>query len=226
MAKKKQEEKNVADLINSGEIKNLSDVNWRKETHDWRNETAREIIEKIDDDTLKPAIIDVMLSEWSFNRDEFITGLGFDMSFCDFLEGLKRHIQNYDRFNIETIKNHQIRELNQIKKDIERLKKEVFTLPEELDTDKAKKLLQKAITSGLCDDTYKWLKSKALLAYFTDKASEYLGLCKGEYDGKPKTSWKPFETLFGISGLSGAKRDYQKTGTLPDGYSDVDKLFE
>lgn len=51
MAKKK--ERNVADLINSGEIKNLADINWRKETHDWRNETAKEIIEKINDDTLK-----------------------------------------------------------------------------------------------------------------------------------------------------------------------------
>lgn len=226
MAKKKQEERNIADLINSGEIKNLADINWRKETHSWRNETAKEIIENINDNTLKPAIIDVMLSEWRFNRDEFITGIGFDMSFCDFLEGLRQHIKNYDRFNIETIKNHQTKELNQIKKDIEYLKKKVCVLPKTLDTDEAKNLLKKTITAGLCDDTYRWVKSKALLAYFADKASECLGLCKGEYDGKPKTSWKPFESLFGISGLSGAKRDYQKTGTLPDGYSDVNKLFE
>lgn len=101
-----------------------------------------------------------------------------------------------------------------------------ITIPKELDNDGAKKLLQKTIIAGLCDDAYKWVKSKALLAYFADKASEYLGLCKGEYDGKPKTSWKPFENLFSISGLSGAKRDYQKTGALPDGYSDVNKLFE
>lgn len=108
----------------------------------------------------------------------------------------------------------------------EQNKPEQRRLPEELNTDEAKAILNKTITAKLCDDTYKWFKSKALLAYFSDKASEYLGLCKGEYDGKPKTSWKPFETLFGVSGLSGAKRDYQKTGTLPDGYSDVDKLFE
>lgn len=227
MAKKKQVvERNIADLINSGEIKNLADINWRKETNNWENDTAEKIIEKINDKTLKPAIIDVMLSEWRYNRSEWVTNIGFDMGFCDFLEGLKRHIQNYDRFNIETIKNQQTKELNQIKKDIERLKKEVFTLPEELDTAKAKGLLKKAIAAGICDDTYKWLKSKALLAYFADKVSEYLGLGKGEYDGKTKTSWKPFETLFRINGLSGAKRDYQKTGTLPDGYSDVNKLFE
>lgn len=103
---------------------------------------------------------------------------------------------------------------------------ESLPLPDLLNTDKAKALLNKAIIAGLCDDTYKWLNSKALLAYFVDKASESLGLCKGEYDGKPKTSWKPFEVLFGVKGLSGAKRDYQKTGTLPYGYNDVDKLFE
>ena len=105
----------------------------------------------------------------------------------------------------------------------QREKKRPF--PNELNSDKAKNILQKAMEAGLCDDAYKWFKSKALLAYFADKASEYLGLCKGEYDGKPKTSWKPFETLFGISGLSGAKRDYQKIGVLPDGCKDVDNLF-
>ena len=103
---------------------------------------------------------------------------------------------------------------------------EGLNLPSELDTERAKTLLQKAIQKGLCDSNYKWLKSKALLAYFADRISECLKLGKGEYDGKAKTSWKPFETLFRINGLSGAKRDYQKTGTLPDGHKDVDKLFE
>lgn len=100
------------------------------------------------------------------------------------------------------------------------------SLPLVLDNAKANDLLQKTITAKLCDDTYNWLKTKALLAYYVDRASEYLGLCMGEYDGKPKTSWKPFETLFGIIGLSGSKRDYQKTGTFPNGYRDVDRLFE
>ena len=95
-----------------------------------------------------------------------------------------------------------------------------------MNSDKAKSIISSAIKKGLCDNNYKWLKSKALLAYFADRTSEYLKLGKGEYDGKTKTSWKPFETLFDISGLSGAKRDYQKTGTLPDGYKEVDKLFE
>lgn len=98
-------------------------------------------------------------------------------------------------------------------------------LPKELNTEEAIILLQKAVKIGLCDDSYKWLKSKALLAYFADKASEYLGLGKGEYDGKKKVSWKPFETLFVYENLSVAKQDWIKTGTLPDGYKDVDRLF-
>lgn len=106
------------------------------------------------------------------------------------------------------------------------LKSGNITLPSELDTERAKALLQSAIQNKLCDNNYKWLKTKSLLAYFADKASEYLNLDKGEYDGKAKTSWKPFETLFNIKGLSGAKNDYQKTGTLPDGYKKVDELFE
>lgn len=110
-------------------------------------------------------------------------------------------------------------------KNTETVENEI-ALPSELDTEQAKALLQRAIQNNLCDNNYKWLKSKALLAYFADKASECLGLGKGEYDGKIKTSWRPFETLFGISKLSGARRDYQKTGTLPDGYKEVDKLFE
>lgn len=101
-----------------------------------------------------------------------------------------------------------------------------ISLPEELNNENAKSIISKAIKAGLCDHNYKWLKTKSLLAYFADRASEYLKLGKGEYDGNVKTSWKPFETLFGFSGLSGAKRDYKKTGTLPDGNKDVDNLFE
>ena len=99
-------------------------------------------------------------------------------------------------------------------------------VPAEFNTPEAIDLLQKVINDGFCDNNYNWTKSKSLLAYFVDRASEYLGLGKGEYDGKLKTSWKPFEILFGIDGLSGAKKDYQRTGTLPDGHSDIDLLFE
>ncbi len=99
-------------------------------------------------------------------------------------------------------------------------------VPIEFNTQEAIDLLQKVINNGFCDNNYKWTKSKSLLAYFADRASEYLGLGKGEYDGKLKTSWKPFEILFEMNGLSGAKKDYQRTGTLPDGYNTIDQLFK
>jgi len=142
--------------------------------------------------------------------------------FCDYLHSheIGEKIQEECR---EHIKKNLLTEENEPQPQKQEQSK---NLPIELDNDEVKNLLQKAITAGLCDNSYKWVKSKSLLAYLADKISEHLNLGKGEYDGKIKTSWKPFETLFGISGLSGAKRDYQKTGTLPDGYSIVDKLFE
>ena len=99
-------------------------------------------------------------------------------------------------------------------------------LPDELNNDEAKSIISKAIAKGLCDNNNCWLKTKALLAYFADRARDHLNLGQGEYDGSTKTSWKPFESLFGVNGLSGAKRDYQKTGTLPNGHNIVDELFK
>jgi len=66
----------------------------------------------------------------------------------------------------------------------------------------------------------KWLKSKSLLAYFVEVANDELNLKNGE-----KRRIKPFETLFKMSGLTSAINDYKKTGTLPVGYKDIDKLF-
>lgn len=99
-------------------------------------------------------------------------------------------------------------------------------MPKELSSTEAKEIIQKAIQAGLCDNNYKWLKSKALLAYFAHVTSDYLNLGKGEHNGRKYVSWKPFETLFKIKGLSGAKNDYQKTGTFPYGSKDIDKLFK
>lgn len=113
---------------------------------------------------------------------------------------------------------------------------EAIAFPIELDTPRAKKLLQKLINKGFCDEAFKWNNPKALLAYFADKASEYLNLGKGQTtDGNIKISWKPFEALFliqnksgewiKVKGLSGARNDYKKTGDLPCNYDDIDNLF-
>lgn len=68
-----------------------------------------------------------------------------------------------------------------------------------------------------------WEKSKSLLAHFVDTFNcEILG-----NDGdKRRTQWKPFETLFNVNGLRGAKNDYQKTGSLPLGYKQIDTIIK
>lgn len=103
------------------------------------------------------------------------------------------------------------------------------SIPPELQTDEAKHILSKALELKLYsveNNIYTWNKSKSLLSYFADLASEYLQLGKGVYDDRVKTSWKPFETLFNVKGLAGARKDYQRTGTLPIGYEIVDKIFD
>ena len=100
-------------------------------------------------------------------------------------------------------------------------------IPEELRTEKAAKMFRKAISKGLCDECYHWKHSKVLLAYFADRASEYLQLSKAEQDGKKKVFWKPFETLFQVSGLSGARNTYaNKTGILPQNHKKVEAIFD
>ena len=99
-------------------------------------------------------------------------------------------------------------------------------IPTELQTEAARLILDKAISLGLCDENYTWQKTNTLLAYFSDCACEHLNLSKAEQDGKKKTFWKPFETLFGVSGLANYKNTYiNKTGKLPTDHKIVESIF-
>ncbi len=99
-------------------------------------------------------------------------------------------------------------------------------IPTELQTEEARLILDKAISLGLCDNEYHWKKTNSLLAYFSDCACEYLNLSKAEQDGRKKTYWKPFETLFGVSGLANYKNTYtNKTGKLPTDHEIVESIF-
>ena len=99
-------------------------------------------------------------------------------------------------------------------------------IPTELQTEEARLILDKAISLGLCDENYTWQKTNTLLAYFSDCACEHLNLSKAEQDGKKKTFWKPFETLFGVSGLANYKNTYiNKTGKLPTDHEIVESIF-
>ncbi len=104
--------------------------------------------------------------------------------------------------------------------------RKVKQIPAELQMEAARLILDKAISLGLCDNEYHWQKTNSLLAYFADCACEHLKLSKAEQDGKKKTYWKPFETLFGVSGLANYKNTYtNKTGKLPIDHEIVESIF-
>ena len=106
--------------------------------------------------------------------------------------------------------------------------KEEINLPEELNTPEARRLLQKAIKTELCDENYKWHDTKALLAYLADSLSTKLELGEKLYGDRIETSWRPFAALFGVSAreLIDAKKGYENNNNRkPKGYKKVDQLF-
>lgn len=107
-------------------------------------------------------------------------------------------------------------------------------LPDELNTNECRKLLSAMIEAGLCEckrGRYVWKRSKALLAYVADRASEGrpagLGLGEKEKaDGTTYANFKPWEFLFSRQNLRGAKGGYKASIGTPKGYEIVDKVFE
>ena len=114
--------------------------------------------------------------------------------------------------------------------------KKIGNIPNELDTEKARGIFIKTISSGLCDSSYRWNDTIQLLAYFADKMSHYLNLTQTtDKDGNIVTRWKPFETLFDYEGkeqgkdkLKGAKQNWMRLNTKfePTGFEKVNALFE
>lgn len=96
-------------------------------------------------------------------------------------------------------------------------------LPDQLNTDEARRYFRKAIDLGLMSEEYKWLKGLQMLACFARDFSMKLRLGKGN-----RISWKPFESLFGIEPgkLRLNYNDIQKTGQNPSESGLIDKVFE
>lgn len=105
-------------------------------------------------------------------------------------------------------------------------------LPDVLNTDEAKELLDRLCKAGFAikeDGGYKWIGTKVLCAYFADRASHSLRLSNTmDKEGNITTSWKPFEALFGIDGLKVAKQNWMRLNTKfePTGFEAIAKLFE
>ena len=96
-------------------------------------------------------------------------------------------------------------------------------LPEELNTDEAKKYFQCVIDLGFMDNNYKWLGGLQTCAYFASKMSDKLKLGKGE-----RINWKPFEALFCVpkGKLRSNLNDVFKTGGNPKNIKLIKNIFE
>lgn len=105
----------------------------------------------------------------------------------------------------------------------------VHQLPDQLNTDEARRYFRKAIDLGLMSEEYKWLKGLQMLACFARDMSLKLNLNKAtNCDGTKRISWKPFENFFKVE--QGKLRlnynDIQKTGQNPSEIGLIDKVFE
>lgn len=146
-----------------------------------------------------------------------------------------------DKLSGKVLSQHlQWREREQLKEERETLYKafldevqaeqpEPQQVPPKLETKQAKRYFDKAIGLGLMDRNYKWLKGLQMLACFAYSMSIRLELGKGvNGDGRPRISWKPFETLFSVD--KGKLRlnynDIQKTGQQPKESYLIDRVFE
>ena len=96
-------------------------------------------------------------------------------------------------------------------------------LPEELNTDEAKKYFQCVIDLGFMDNNYKWLGGLQTCAYFASKMSDKLKSGKGE-----RINWKPFEALFCVpkGKLRSNLNDVFKTGGNPKNIKLIKNIFE
>ena len=85
-------------------------------------------------------------------------------------------------------------------------------------------------------NTSKWLKSKALCAYFVQNVFEKADReCISKYKNKytnnhfrrgERHKIEPFESLFGMKGLSGAINDNKKTESRPIGSDEIEEIIK
>lgn len=103
------------------------------------------------------------------------------------------------------------------------------TIPQELNTDRAKEIFAKAVEAGLMSKDYEWLASKSLLACFCREMSVKLDLGKAyNSGGQKRLVWKPFEQLFNAKkgSLRASLNDIQKTGQNPIGIEKINAIFQ
>ena len=96
------------------------------------------------------------------------------------------------------------------------IEKQVNSLPEELTTDEAKVLFDRAIDLGFMKEDYSFNGNKYQMAYFAEIASERLKLTH---------KWKPFEKLWQTKNLAQTKREVNERFGKVRRQDDIDKIF-
>ena len=103
------------------------------------------------------------------------------------------------------------------------------TIPQELNTDRARAIFAKAVEAALMSKDYEWLASKSLLACFCREMSVKLDLGEAyNSGGQKRLVWRPFEQLFNAKkgSLRASLNDIQKTGQNPIGIEKINAIFQ
>lgn len=105
--------------------------------------------------------------------------------------------------------------------------REMPSLPPELSTDEARKILDFAVSKGLLDEYYqptKLTSTKPQMALLAEKLSERIGL-----DRKRReyivTAWKPFEQLWGVEYLAQGRWRSKENGENARGKEPIVEAF-
>ncbi|MDM8253881.1 hypothetical protein [Phocaeicola barnesiae] len=103
-------------------------------------------------------------------------------------------------------------------------KVETVSLPDELDTDEAKKLFSCIQWCKKDGNLYKWTGSLALFGYFVDKTSDYLGI----RPSNNRIPWKKYRIAFQMKDTDTAEQavnDYKnKQKNEPEGFLEIKRL--
>lgn len=199
-------------------------------------------------------ITDAILAKmewWKWKNDEPYFGLAHSLKENNdkefFIRICRKHLTTLER--IEHLKSLmlnnsmcaklnevQMKWLNEYSNDIPPKQKQEQAaetkLPEKLNTDEAKKYIQKAVNIGVVEYTesgVKWNGTKQLLAYFAEKMSIRLNLSNKFYNtGNKAVCWKPFEKMFGVCNLREAKQNWLRLNTRfePTGFENINKIFD
>lgn len=220
----------VVKKIRAGEITNLLDVNWFKYTHNWSQEDILYIVENVPQSLMERVTKAILLSYKIWLNSGVIMG---SKKTLEWLERLSEYVSQYSSFRIET-------DTGSLTDGVDSFSEKV-TLPDELNTDEAKKIFPKAVKAGLMQPLsnrsgYQWNRSNAMLAYLCGKifcgdslkqdivTKEWM-LKRGE-TFFPETALMSLFVNEGGQAIKNLGQSRLQMQRPPKGYEDIDRLFD